>query len=387
VRGRVSGGVRAGSVLAAGGALLLAGCSSTHNPLLSKASIRDVITVNLAGKHHVKPTQHVVVRDLHGRLTDVAVTGPAGHKLHGRYNADRTVWRSTHMLRLGTPYAVAALGGTDAQPLSKLFRFHTVTPKHLLYARISPLTGMTVGVGQPIAVYFTAAVSNRALVERQFQVHNSAGVVGRWHWYSDTEMHYRPKHFWPAHSTVSLSYDLRGLNPGPGVWGNDGRTIAFHIGASHVSKVDAATHEMRVYDDGKLIHSYPVSTGRDTLPTSSGIHVVLAKSADQIMDSATIGIPRDSPDGYYEHVPWSVRITNSGEFVHAAPWSVAEQGHSNVSHGCVNMAPADAEWFFNFSQIGDVVEVTHTSKQLEQLNGFADWNLSWKDWKSTDALK
>ena len=54
--------------------------------------------------------------------------------------------------------------------------------------------------------------------------------------------------------------------------------------------------------------------------------------------------------GYYkETVQLDARISNDGEFVHAAPWSDAQQGHSNVSHGCVNLSPANAQWFYDTS--------------------------------------
>jgi lipoprotein-anchoring transpeptidase ErfK/SrfK len=309
-----------------------------------------------------------------------------GGRLNGRYSKGHTRWVATTPLSTATTYTVDAVvdAGTDA--ITQSTNFRTLTPKHSLAAAVAPLTGETVGVGMPIAVYFNAPVLHRAAVERRFHVTSSHQVHGAWHWYSGTEMHYRPKAYWPANSDVTLSYDLRGVSAGAGTWGAQARSIPFHIGPAHISRVNAVTHQMSIYSDGKLLHTYPVSTGRDTLPTSSGIHVVLAKAADQIMDSATIGIPRSSPDGYFEHVPWSVRISNSGEFVHAASWSVASQGHTNVSHGCVNMGPAAAKWFFGITRRGDLVVVTGTSRKLEQGNGYADWNLSWSQWLAGSAL-
>ena len=129
-----------------------------------------------------------------------------------------------------------------------------------------------------------------------------------------------------------------------------------------MSTVDANAHTMTVTDNGAVVKTIPVSTGRDKYPTKSGVHVVSDKAPKVIMDSATVGIPRNSPDGYYETVFWDVRISNSGEFVHAAPWSVGDQGHVNVSHGCVNVSTADAEWFYNYSQVGDVVTVVGTRR-------------------------
>jgi lipoprotein-anchoring transpeptidase ErfK/SrfK len=179
---------------------------------------------------------------------------------------------------------------------------------------------------------------------------------------------------------VTLTINFAGLNLGNGVWGVDGRTVNFTIGASHISTVDANTHEMTVTNNGAVVATYPVSTGRDKYPTKSGIHVVNEKDQSVIMDSATVGIPRDSPDGYYETVFWDVRISNSGEFVHAAPWSVGDQGSTNVSHGCVNLSTQNATNFFNFTQVGDVVQVVNTPDQLEPDNGYGDWQLPWAQW-------
>jgi lipoprotein-anchoring transpeptidase ErfK/SrfK len=143
---------------------------------------------------------------------------------------------------------------------------------------------------------------------------------------------------------------------------------------------------MKVTSGGRTLRVIPVSTGRDKYPTTNGVHFVLEKLADKVMDSATIGIPRDAPDGYYLHVAWAVRISASGEFVHAAPWSVAAQGHANVSYGCVNLSTADARWFYGRSRRGDVVEVVHSAKAPTGSFGVADWNMSWSAWLAGSAL-
>jgi lipoprotein-anchoring transpeptidase ErfK/SrfK len=128
------------------------------------------------------------------------------------------------------------------------------------------------------------------------------------------------------------------------------------------------------------VRSVPISAGRTKYPTMGGVHIVLYKSYDVIMDSQTVGIPRNSPDGYYEHVFWDVAISNGGEFVHAAPWSVGAQGNSNVSHGCVNLSPADATWFYGFSTLGDVVEVVGSPRPPSDDAGTLDWRLPWEQW-------
>jgi lipoprotein-anchoring transpeptidase ErfK/SrfK len=369
-----------------GAFVAVVGCSSAA-PAAKVVDTSFVVIAPSAQAHDVRPDAVVRVHATKGSLQSVTVIGPDGATLAGRWSPDHTSWASRTPLLTSSSYTVS-VAATDAKhhAITVERTFRTLTPKHKLTAAVAPLNGETVGVGQPIAVYFSAPVRNRAAVERHFQVTAEKPGLGAWHWYSDTEMHYRQVSYWPAHERVSLSYDLRGANAGADTWGDQHRTITFDIGASHISKVSATTHSMQVYDDGKLVNTFPVSTGRDKYPTTSGIHVVLNKNPLQLMDSATVGIPRNSPDGYYEQVPWSVRISNSGEFVHDAPWSVHSQGHRNVSHGCINLSPTDSKWFFDFTRRGDIVIVTGTPRQLQQGNGYADWNLSWPDWVATDAL-
>jgi lipoprotein-anchoring transpeptidase ErfK/SrfK len=137
---------------------------------------------------------------------------------------------------------------------------------------------------------------------------------------------------------------------------------------------------MGVFTNGVIDRVIDVSTGRDEFPTKGGMHVASEKHNPEVMDSSTIGIPNNGPGGYIETVPWSVRISNSGEFVHAAAWSTGSQGNSNVSHGCVNISPADGEWFYNYTLIGDVVQVNGSPVQLEPTNGIGDWQIPWAQW-------
>ena len=155
------------------------------------------------------------------------------------------------------------------------------------------------------------------------------------------------------------------------------RTIRFRIGERRVSVVDVRTHRMKVTSGGRTLRVLPVSTGRERYPTTNGVHFVLEKTPVKLMDSSTVGIPRNSPGGYYQRVAWSVRISNSGEFVHAAPWSTGSQGRANVSHGCVNLSTANAAWFYRLTRRGDVVEVRGSPKRPGTSFGVADWNMSW----------
>ena len=135
-------------------------------------------------------------------------------------------------------------------------------------------------------------------------------------------------------------------------------TDSFSTGDSRISYANLATEQMTVTLDGKVVAEYPISGGRPEYPTMDGIHIVLDRESVVHMVSSTVGIPVNSPNGYDEYVYNDVHISDSGEYVHAAPWSVADQGVTNVSHGCINLSTANSLSFFNFSRVGDIVEVT-----------------------------
>ena len=90
--------------------------------------------------------------------------------------------------------------------------------------------------------------------------------------------------------------------------------------------------------------------------------------------------------GYRIKVPWSVRFTWSGDYLHDAYWSVGEQGFTNVSHGCVNMAPADAEAYYKMEVPGDPVTVTGSPKAGVWDNGWTEWFLPWDKYLKGSAL-
>jgi lipoprotein-anchoring transpeptidase ErfK/SrfK len=322
-----------------------------------------------------------------GRLRAVRVTGAGGRKLAGELATDGRSWESTGALAPATRYRVVAEAVDDAgTPTRRQSSFTTLRPRAELRAAIMPLDGETVGVGLPIGIWFSQPVADRAAVERRLQVSSSRPVTGAWHWFADNEVHYRPKAYWPSGSKVTLRARLAGTDAGRGVWGVTDRTIRFAIGERRISVVDVRSHRMRVTSGGRTLRVLPVSTGRAQYPTTNGVHFVLEKNPVKVMDSSTVGIPRNGPGGYYQRVAWSVRISNSGEFVHAAPWSTGAQGSANVSHGCVNLSTANAAWFFRQTRRGDVVEVRGSPKRPGNSLGVADWNMSWSKWLAGSAL-
>jgi len=331
-----------------------------------------------AGETNVALDAPLLISVAGGKLTSVTVSTGAKDKapLAGQLDPSGARWTFAGTLAPGATYQVTAnvvapSGSTSVASST----FTTLTPTSKVTARVAPLNGMIVGVGQPVAVYLSSPVKDHAAVERRLTVTTEPAVAGSWLWLSDSQLHWRPPQYWQPHTKVTLDAALAGVNFGGGQWGTESRKVTFTIGDSHVSVVDATTHQMTVTTNGVLERTIPVSTGKDKDPTKSGVHVVMDKSETTVMDSATVGIPAGSPDAYKLTVHWNVRISNSGEFVHAAPWSVGSQGRQNVSHGCVNASPKDATWFFKYSQLGDVVEVKGTPVKLELTNGFGDWNV------------
>jgi lipoprotein-anchoring transpeptidase ErfK/SrfK len=368
-----------------------------------EASVRPVLlSVSPAdGASGVRLDAPVMLGATQGTIADVVVTAasgaatPAVSKNLGPEpksgpatlagTGDGTQWRAAAApLEPGTTYTVkTTLVDAAEQRQVRTSTFTTLTPSKVLKVGIGPLDGQTVGVGMPLALYLTSPVKDHAAFVKRLSVTTTPAVAGAWHWFSDTELHYRPQTYWPAGTKVTFKGDVAGFDDGGGIWAVTPRTMSFSIGDSHISTVDAGTHVMTVLANGAVVRTIPVSTGRDQYPTDSGIHVVSEKEPQVVMDSATVGIPRDSPDGYYETVDWDVRISNSGEFVHAAPWSLDDQGHTNVSHGCVNVSVDDGHWFFDFSVPGDIVSVVGTPKQLAPTNGYGDWQVSWTDWTAS----
>jgi lipoprotein-anchoring transpeptidase ErfK/SrfK len=336
----------------------------------------------------VRPDAHARVVASGGSIRSVRITTPDGTAVAGQFAKGHRSWTSTARLAPSTRYKMSVVGVNPSGVITrKTSTFTTLRPAALLAASVMPLDGETVGVGMPIAIFFNQPVANRAAVERQLEVTSSPKVTGGWRWFNDKEVHYRPKAYWPTGTKVHLNVGIGGVDAGGGVWGGNSRDIRFTIGQRHISVVNVNSHHMKVTSNGKTVKTLPMSAGRPKFPTTNGIHFTLEKAKTVTMDSATVGIPRNSPDGYFETVHWNVRISNTGEFVHAAPWSVGSQGSANVSHGCVNLSVANATWFYNFSQRGDIVQVVGSPKKPNDWAlGVVDWNITWSKWLAGSAL-
>ncbi|CAJ1510434.1 L,D-transpeptidase [[Mycobacterium] burgundiense] len=208
---------------------------------------------------------------------------------------------------------------------------------------VQPRSGTPVGVGHPIIVTFGEAVANRARAEGSIRVVSPTAVSGAYDWVSPTTVHFVPDAPWPAHSEIKL---LAG-----------GMPTSFQTGAAVSAVADISAYTFTVSIDGEVVRQMPASMGKSKFPTPQGRFTVLGKENPVVMDSRTIGIPLDDPEGYKLTVNHAVRITWGGVYVHSAPWSVGSQGYANVSHGCINLSPDNAAWYYNNVGLGDLVTV------------------------------
>jgi lipoprotein-anchoring transpeptidase ErfK/SrfK len=324
----------------------------------------------------------------HGTVTEAALESVDGAKVPGE--GGESGWSAAARLEPATAYVLRALVKGDDGAVVQVQRSFTtqqLTLDEQTYPSVAPLEGETVGVGMPVIVTFDIPVRNRKLFEQHMHVRSTPEVTGSWHWISDSVVHYRPERYWPAGTKVTVDLDLNSLPAGGGVYGQQDQHVPFTVGRRVVTTVDVAKHTLTMNVDGKDVRTIPVSTGKPGHETRGGTKVVMEKFSSVDMDAASTGVDRSDPD-YYDisDVRWAMRVTNSGEFLHAAPWSVGSQGRENVSHGCVGMSTADAKWVYDRSRRGDVVRFVNSSRRLEDNNGWTDWNVDWTDWEAGSAL-
>ncbi|GAA3988718.1 Ig-like domain-containing protein [Streptomyces marokkonensis] len=339
-----------------------------------------------------KPLE-VVAEGADGRITDVTAMDAAGRHVAGELSADGARWHSTTPLAAGARYTVRiSTENGDGAPGRKVLTFETGRPssKKTLDVSFGPEAG-AYGVGQPVTAELSQPVrdsAQRAIVERALKVDSTPAVEGAWHWVDDKKLHYRPKEYWPAHATVQVRSTLDGIKIGDRMWGGTAKPLTITTDDHVVAVTDAAAHTLTLYRDGEEVRQMPVTAGKPGFETRNGVKVVLAKEPFVRMRSSTVGIAEGSSESYDLPVYFATRVTWSGEYVHAAPWSVGSQGLANVSHGCVGMSTADAEWFFDAVQEGDLVEVVNSGGETMEPfgNGFGDWNLDWTEWHTGSAL-
>ncbi|MBO2455262.1 L,D-transpeptidase family protein [Actinomadura barringtoniae] len=386
---------RVGFVLAggAGAAMVLAGCSGgdSGSGELAGGSGRTANPVTITpgnGTGAVKPDSPIEVKAADGTLKTVTVQGK-GATITGKLSADRKTWRSDRTLTPGTAYTVTAQGERDGKPNTATSSFTTLKPsKTLSVVDVTPnLKGEKVGVGMPIMLRFNRAVTDKAAVERALQVTPEKPVEGAWRWIGSDQVIYRTKTYWAPHQKVRFQGRLAGVNAGKGVYGAKDVEETLSIGAAQITTGNISKHKMTVTRDGKKLRSIPFSAGNGStreFTTTSGVHLLMEKANPVTMVSP--GRKEGDPGYYKTVVNYAVRFSNSGEYTHSAPWSVGSQGSANVSHGCLNLSPSNAKWYYDVMQRGDVIKLTGSDRDVEYDNGWSYWQLPFEQWKKGSAL-
>ncbi|MBA9005181.1 L,D-transpeptidase [Thermomonospora cellulosilytica] len=352
------------------------------------------------GTTKAPPDKGVVVKVGNGTLEQVSVT-VKGKPVEGEMSSDKTTWRS-RTLKPGTAYEVSVVArnpqGKTTTATSSFTTLKAAAP--LTVVDMIPMPGEKVGVGMPITLTFNREIPDRdkKTVEQALEVRSTKPATGAWFWISDRQVIFRTKNeqYWQPNQTVKLTAELAGIRAGKGVYGTADFTRSFRIGDSHISTVNAKTKKMVVKVNGKVVKKTGISAGKggrvvngvDTYLTTSGIHLTMSKHRVERMTSEWMGVdPKDKKNGGYDLLlPHAVRISSTGEYVHASPDRYWAFGRYNASHGCVNTPPPFAEWFYNLSYRGDIVIVTGTKRSLPWNNGWSYYEMSWDRWVKGSAL-
>lgn len=351
----------------------------------------------------INPTDPVEVKVADGTLTDVVMTNSEGEAVTGVMTPDKLTWKTTEPLGYEKTYTVEATAvdaaGITGTTTSKVT---TLTPSNQTKVYFETTgggamqDGATYGVGMVIVAHFDEPIEDKAAAQKTLSVTADPPVEGQWNWVSDSAAHWRPKDYYAPGTTVHVNANLYGVDVGGGMYGQEDESMSFNIGDSHVSIADDSTKVVTVKENGNVVRTMPTSMGMggtqdvggQTLSfwTQSGTYTVLGKSNPVVMDSSTYGLPINSRLGYKESINWATRISNDGIYLHALASTMWAQGNTDTSHGCLNLSPANAQWFFNFSRVGDIVQVVNTGGAPLELWQNGDWSVPWGQWVAGSAI-
>jgi lipoprotein-anchoring transpeptidase ErfK/SrfK len=367
---------------ASGAAATAGNAAGGHASASAKASLAGpVVTITPGnGARGADPAKGITVAAADGTLKSVTVA-TAGDPVTGSYSADHSSWHSTWTLNVSQSYTVTATavsngaGASSGATTTKTAAFRTLTPASTFSANIFEGDKQSYGVGMPIILTFSAPVQDKAAVERSIELQTSRPVIGSWYWDGNETLDFRPRDYWPAHTTVSFAGHFDGVESAPGVYGYHTLTQTFDIGDSVIAVASTKAHKTQIYVNGHLKYDWSISSGKPGDDTPDGSYLTIEKENPVRM----IG------PGYDLLVPWSVRFTFSGDYYHDAYWSVGEQGFENVSHGCVNLSPANAETYYNLAVPGDPVTIQNSPRSGAWDNGWTEWFLSWPQYLKGSA--
>jgi lipoprotein-anchoring transpeptidase ErfK/SrfK len=347
------------------------------------------VDISPAASAHANPVTPVVIKAADGTLQSVTMTNPKGLAVTGTYAADKASWKTSEVLGYGKTYKISVQAkDAKGKVLTKTSSVTTMNPKTSYPSVVPPPQSTDIGVGMPLAVRFGApmkSVADRAAVQKMLTVTSNPVQQGAWYWLSPTEVDYRPATYWKAHSKLTLNIKIYGKDLGGGIYGQTDRTINYTVHDSWVAKADGNSETMHIYQNGVDVKDMPISMGKQATPTHLGTHVISAKDLVYTMDSCSYGVC-SGPQHYRSVEHYAERISDDGEFVHENPNSVGAQGSTNVSHGCINLNEANAQWFFAHLGVGDVVEVTNSGgPPLPVGDRIGVWAVQWPTWQAGNA--
>jgi len=348
----------------------------------------------------VNPVTPVKIAVTGGSLSAVSLTNFEGKQVKGTLAADKQSWSSAEVLGYDRSYRLQASAVNPAGQLTTSdSTFSTLKPANMTMPYIQTAAGgavnpgVTFGVGQVVRVHFDEPIPDRKAAQAALSVQTVPAQVGAFSWLDDSNVYWRTKNYLKPGTKVTVTAKVYGKDFGNSLYGQADVSTWFRVGAKHVSIADNRNKMIKVYSNDKLVRTIPTSMGRDVripgdhglidLRTNSGPHVVVGGEKDIDMNSASFGLSKGE-NAYRTKVPVGVRISYDGEYVHWADWSVAQQGKVNVSHGCLNVSPANAYWFYDFSVPGDIVDVRNTGRTLAEWNS-GYWNVSWAKWVADGA--
>jgi lipoprotein-anchoring transpeptidase ErfK/SrfK len=321
-----------------------------------------------------------------GVLGAVSLTNDNGKAIAGHLSPDGLTWATAEQLGYNRRYTLRAealgLGGVALKTMT----FRTSSPENLTMPYVLPNDGEVVGVGQPVVIRFDENILDRTAAEKAITITSKPSVDGAFYWLSDREVRWRPKDYWKPGTAVVVAVNTYGVDLGDGLFGQDNVTTRFAVGDEVIATADDTTKTLSVRVNGEVVKTMPISMGKNSAPTDNGTYLIGDRYRDLVMDSSTYGVPVNSPEGYRLEVEWATQMSYSGIYVHAAPWSVGSQGRSNVSHGCLNVSTSNAQWFYDNTKRGDIVQVMNTvGPTLSGTDGLGDWNIPWSQWQAGNA--
>jgi lipoprotein-anchoring transpeptidase ErfK/SrfK len=327
------------------------------------------------------------------KSTTMALVDDNGTTIAGAPGYDPSTWVPAKELAYGTHYtATVTSTGSNGKPIASKASFTTMArPTNLVRVQSALGDNLVYGTGMPIVITLGRSVNkaDRIAIQKRLAVVSTPPQTGAWYWMSNSEVHYRPETYWQPGTKLHVTVQTGGLPMGNGYFGKNDLTVDASITANPLQvTVNDKSHMVTVMQNGKTVKTMPTSLGKPSTPSSSGAMVIMTRKPRELFDSSlgTGGIPVSAPGGYKELVYYTMRLTWGGQFIHAAPWSVASQGHTDVSHGCTNVSTANAKWLYDNSHIGDPVTLTGTTRKLAWGDGWTDWNISWTAYQKGSAL-